>query len=753
LRFQRVLCFFAVLLLVGTVQAGHYDAKAPVAARTQAAPAMQGLDRLGFADPAHGDLSEPMPEQPAQGPNIPPEEGRVWLLAQGIQYPPASVKSCGPLCYQNTRKVIAGTEEFFVAGWETGAESDNEVMTSLWDIFFGLWTNPEPVSESYSDAGRIYLVPGPDGTIHACWHQDHTPSQTTYEVFYAQLPSGALTWTDPVMVSTQDATESNFPTMGVDNANNVTVKWSQFLRDASGNILDYQGYRAITSTDGGQTWDTANIEVVSELGYLWGAMCVDPVSGDIYVVDNDVVADAADDYADLLVTHYDAATGIWEGPEILVYGGGVGETFHDITDVSCCVGPDGMVHILYNHTTQPQAGYIWIDQQVGAPIGGMPTHVYGTYGDWSEPEPVYPWTDGIYEGIEGLWADSTSYFFCGYAQIATDEDNKLYVGTRAYEYWNAGWVTGNDDMHSDLGGGTFQPEVFIGCKDLTRDDEWVWTRASDVNLRPDSIGIKYTKLTAEVPTTGPAVVWDETYNGAQPSRVLFTRITDFTSPGPVANLQASRPEVNGPVTLTWENPVDEDLKGLLIVRDPRGMARLGGLRRGTIPINADSEFLYGDVWIVEADTLTGVIEPIFYDDEAPEGTVYYTVVPYDEDYHHYYPIDEELAVVQVDSIAISGDVATMLPRTLQLEAVQPNPVVSNTEIRYSVPSAGDIRIAVYDVSGRLVSTVLQGEVSEGTGAVHWNAADDQGRPLGNGVYLCRLEQGGSTTSRNFVVLR
>ena len=30
----------------------------------------------------------------------------------------------------------------------------------------------------------------------------------------------------------------------------------------------------------------------------------------------------------------------------------------------------------------------------------MPFHVYGTYGDWSEPTSVYPWTDGVYEGLE-----------------------------------------------------------------------------------------------------------------------------------------------------------------------------------------------------------------------------------------------------------------------------------------------------------------------------------------------------------------
>jgi hypothetical protein len=205
--------------------------------------------------------------------------------------------------------------------------------------------------------------------------------------------------------------------------------------------------------------------------------------------------------------------------------------------------------------------------------------------------------------------------------------------------------------------------------------------------------------------------------------------------------------------LTWENPGDEDLAGILIVRDTVGAAHLVGLRRGNIPMDLDGQFLYSDVWVVEPDTVTGVIEPTFYDDEAPDGTVYYTVVPYDVNYHHYYPIDEELAVVQVDSIAISGDMADLMPTTLQLEDARPNPVTSSAEIRYTVPEAGKVRIAVYDVLGRCVSTVYQGDVAAGAGAVHWDATDEHGSPLGNGVYLCRIEQGNATASKHVVILQ
>ena len=630
-------------------------------------------------------------------------------------------------------------------------------MASLWDVFFGLWTNPEPVSESFSDAGRVDLAVGSDGTIHACWHQNYTASQTTYEIFYAQLPSGALTWTDPVMVSVPDAVESNFPLVCADNDNHVTVKWAQLMRDAAGTILEFQGYQVNTSTDGGQTWDTVNIRWATEDTLLiYGTMCCDPVSGDIYLVETSTNSDAVDNFLDLQVYYYDKAADLWQGPEILMYGSSEGP-WYDITHTTCAVGPDGMVHIICSQTGSSQPGYYSGDIVTSTPFAARLLYFYGTYGDWTGPEEVYPGTDGIYEGHEGVYPDSTFYFLSGWSQIGLDAENTLYLGTRTfYEYacgaFGGGYISGQEDMYAeelDL----WMAEAFIAAKDITTNGEWVWTRASDINERPDSIRIKYTKLTENVSVSGPGILWDETYNGGPPQRVLFTRLADFTSPGPVSNLQASRPEVNGPVTLTWENPEDEDLAGILIIRDTVGAAHLVGLRRGNIPMDLDGQFLYNDVWAVEPDTVTGEIEPMFYDDEPLEGTAYYTVVPYDMNYHHYYPIDEDLAVVQVDSIIVSGENATSQPTTLQLEPVRPNPVVGGAEIRYAVPTDGDIRIALYDVAGRCVSTIYEGNVAAGAGAVRWNAADVQGNPLGDGVYLCRIEHGKEAANRHIVILR
>lgn len=754
---MRLTAFFVIFSLVAAGAASaslHRDAKAPAPGRAAMAAPRDGVaqDPLGpasLAQPASSDLQR----SPADF----PDAGFNWVLGQGIMYPSQATgsKMLGPLCYYNTRKVVGGDDEVFVAGWEAGTEADNEIMMTGWDSFFGLWSPPAPISESRTDAGRVDLARGADGTIHAAWHQNYSTSTNVYEVFYAQLPAGSYAWTAPVRVSLADAVESNFPNVGVDNAGNVTVRWAELLRDAAGNILEYRGYAINTSTDNGVTWSDANVRVAAQGGErIYGAMCVDPISGDIYLVDFDPDVDTADEYDDLIVYHYNKATDTWEGPEIIVYGGGPdAPLLHAVMYPSAAVGPDGTVHILYAQTTNTDPGYIWVDNLVGMPVAAQLFTVSGTYGNWSIPEAVYAGTDGIYEGYEGVYPDSTWLQFCSFAQVGLDANNRIYIATRAYEYYNGDYLTGFGDMNSDLSGGTWRPEEWIAAKDLNRGSEWVWTRASNVNTRPDSIGVKYSKVPERMPASGACAVWDETYNGYAPEKVMFARLVDFDAPGPLTDIVPTRPEENGPVTFTWTNPLDEDLAGIQIVRLSTGKAHLVGLRRGLIPLNADGGWLY------DADTEVFILEPDagepmpteWIDETAPAGTVYYTFVPYDVNLHHLYPIPDD-ACVRVDPIIV-GTGQAQRPSSLRLDALSPNPATSRVDIRYAVAEAGQVRIAMYDVNGRFVATLLDGRADAGPGAVQWDLCAHDGSRVGNGVYVCRLEQGSSSAARHVVVVR
>jgi len=78
-----------------------------------------------------------------------------------------------------------------------------------------------------------------------------------------------------------------------------------------------------------------------------------------------------------------------------------------------------------------------------------------------------------------------------------------------------------------------------------------------------------------------------------------------------------------------------------------------------------------------------------------------------------------------------------------LDAARPNPFASQTVIAYGVPTAAHTTLSVYDTSGRLVRSLVNGLVEAGEHSVLCDLGG-----LGKGVYLCRL-----TADGNLAVVR
>lgn len=59
-------------------------------------------------------------------------------------------------------------------------------------------------------------------------------------------------------------------------------------------------------------------------------------------------------------------------------------------------------------------------------------------------------------------------------------------------------------------------------------------------------------------------------------------------------------------------------------------------------------------------------------------------------------------------------------------------------VRFELPRAGDVTIAVHDLRGRLVRTLHQGGAEAGRHEVTWDGRDGGGGAVASGVYLVRL---------------
>ena len=83
--------------------------------------------------------------------------------------------------------------------------------------------------------------------------------------------------------------------------------------------------------------------------------------------------------------------------------------------------------------------------------------------------------------------------------------------------------------------------------------------------------------------------------------------------------------------------------------------------------------------------------------------------------------------------------SSALPTRYALSQNHPNPFNPETTIRYDVPSLGPVSVVVYDVTGRTVRVLVDGDRMAGRHRVVWDGRDGLGRAVGSGVYLYRME--------------
>ena len=89
------------------------------------------------------------------------------------------------------------------------------------------------------------------------------------------------------------------------------------------------------------------------------------------------------------------------------------------------------------------------------------------------------------------------------------------------------------------------------------------------------------------------------------------------------------------------------------------------------------------------------------------------------------------------------------PRTrFALYQNEPNPVHSTATIQYQIPKKNDVQLTVYDITGRLVETLVNHTQESGVYEVKWEA-----RNASSGIYFYRLQAGDRVATRKMVILK
>ena len=93
------------------------------------------------------------------------------------------------------------------------------------------------------------------------------------------------------------------------------------------------------------------------------------------------------------------------------------------------------------------------------------------------------------------------------------------------------------------------------------------------------------------------------------------------------------------------------------------------------------------------------------------------------------------------------------PLALHLDPAYPNPFQTETRLNFAVPQSGSVRLTIFDVRGRMVTTVVERAFPSGWRSVAWNGRDHSGKLVPSGTYFAKLEQAGKVQMRKIVVAR
>lgn len=100
-----------------------------------------------------------------------------------------------------------------------------------------------------------------------------------------------------------------------------------------------------------------------------------------------------------------------------------------------------------------------------------------------------------------------------------------------------------------------------------------------------------------------------------------------------------------------------------------------------------------------------------------------------------------------------GDDDTPTPSDFRLENNYPNPFNAGTTISYHLSQRQQVTLTIYDLLGRKVRTLFEGNQSAGDHEITWDGHTDHGGEAATGVYVYRLNAGEHSASKKMLLLK
>ena len=108
--------------------------------------------------------------------------------------------------------------------------------------------------------------------------------------------------------------------------------------------------------------------------------------------------------------------------------------------------------------------------------------------------------------------------------------------------------------------------------------------------------------------------------------------------------------------------------------------------------------------------------------------------------------------ISLPKIQIEQELALILDH-YSLDQNFPNPFNPETEIRYQLPEAAHVNLAIYNLLGQKIQTLIDKELQAGFHSMKWDGKNDAGIGITSRVYLFNLQAGSFHAIKKMVLLR
>jgi len=173
-----------------------------------------------------------------------------------------------------------------------------------------------------------------------------------------------------------------------------------------------------------------------------------------------------------------------------------------------------------------------------------------------------------------------------------------------------------------------------------------------------------------------------------------------------------------------------------------------------------------DIYLTELDSLFDIADSIRSDtiafiDYSMEGNIIepgeisVAIIEFSQNSGRYFesnPFSINTGVVLTHSgelIRINNKKDEIIPDIYSILPAFPNPFNPITTLKYELPERSQIKLQIFDITGRLVNTITDNEQTAGIHQTHWRGTNQKGEPVSSGMYFIRMAAQSKISDQRF----